>query len=283
MKLHQPQSLTEALELYGRLGDDTKVMAGGQSLLAMMRQGLIDPELVVSLKHIPQLREITILSDGTLFIGSMVTHQQIIEHPMVRRHVPLLSHTAQHVASRQVRNMGTWGGNVSHGEPGSDPPASLIVSEASIELSSLKTKRTIPIEQFFLDYLTTDIQPGEIVTGLIIPRQPSDARTWYFKHTVRDDGDLAVCGIAIRLTMNEGAIQDLRIGVNGASLTPINVRDVNTEVVGQHPSPGLFRRVGELCAASCDPIDDAEATADYRLAVVESAVVSTLSHLAIAL
>lgn len=266
------------------LGDGAKFMAGGQSLLAMMRQGLFEPDAIISLKRVPELKTIVLRPDGSLFIGSMATHQQIAEHPVISEHAELLSQTARRVASTQVRNLGTWGGNVSHGEPGADPPASLIACDAAVELRSLEGTRVVPIAEFFLDYLTTDIQEGEIVSGLIVPAQPKDARWVYYKHTIRDDGDLAVCGIAVRLTVDSetAEIRDVRVGINGASITPVYVEGVGRALQGRRVSEALLAQAGEMAASACQPIDDAEASASYRLAVVERLVRKGLRQLALA-
>jgi len=251
-------------------------MAGGQSLLAMMKQGILEPEQIISLRAVQELRDINQEEDGTITIGSMVTHQRMTVDPVIEAALPLLSETARRVASVQIRNLGTWGGNLSHGEPGADPPGALIACGAQLELRSVHGNRIIQAEDFFIDYLTTDIQAGEILTRIIVPPQPAGNRTVYVKHTVRDDGDLAIVGIAVRLTILENRIVDARIGINGASLTPLRAVAAEQELVGQIPSEVLFNLVGEVAAEACNPLDDAEASASYRLSVVRSLLKSCL-------
>lgn len=280
MQYFRPTQLDEALQfLENRPGETIKVMAGGQSLLAMLRLGLLKPDVILSLSGLEELRRITIEPDGSLSLGAMVTHQRIATDPTVAHHAPLLPMTARKVAARPIRNLGTWGGNIAHGEPGADPPASLIASDALVELQNRTRARTIAIEQFFLDYLVTDIQPDELLTRIIIPPQAPGARSTYLKHTLRDDGDLAICGIAVRLELDEnGVIRNARIGINGASLTPIRARAAEESLVGQSPDDELFRYAGELAAGACEPIDDAEASAEYRLSVVKALVRRALNQ-----
>ncbi|AEJ40190.1 molybdopterin dehydrogenase FAD-binding protein [Sulfobacillus acidophilus TPY] len=274
MRYFRPHDLGEALEyLEKNQGETVKIMAGGQSLLVMLRLGLLHPDTIMSLSALEELRHIAIEPDGSLSIGSMVTHQRIATDPVLSDYAPLLPRTARKVAARQIRNLGTWGGNIAHGEPGSDPPASLIVSDAHVELRNRTRSRRVPIDQFFLDYMSTDIQPDELLTRIIIPPQPAHAKTMYLKHTLRDDGDLAICGVALRIVADDhGLIRDVRIGINGASLTPIRARRAEDSLVGQFPDDTLFRQAGELAATACDPMDDAEASAEYRLAVVKALV-----------
>lgn len=269
MEYIRPTNLQELFQAVAEF-PDAKIMAGGQSLLAMMKQGILDPEVIVSLRGVGELNAIDKSDDGTLTIGAMVTHQRIAADPIVQSVAPLLSETARRVASVQIRNLGTWGGNLSHGEPGADPPGSLIAVGAQLELQSADGHRFVPVEDFFLDYLTTDIQPGEVLTRIVVPPQPPGNKTIYAKHTVRDDGDLAIVGIAVRMTLSGERISDIRIGINGASLTPLRATSAEQVLLGQNPSEELFERAAKHAAQQCNPLDDAEASAEYRLAVVNS-------------
>lgn len=262
------QGLFDAVSAY----PEAKIMAGGQSLLAMMKQGILEPETIITLRAVEELRKIERREDGTLVIGSMVTHQRVATDGLVQESVPLLSETARRVASVQIRNLGTWGGNLAHGEPGADPPGALIACGAELELASRQGTRRVKVEEFFVDYLTTDIQSGEVLTRILVPPQPVGSKTVYAKHTVRDDGDLAIVGIAVRLTMSGNLIDDVRIGINGASLTPLRAVSAEQELLGNAPSEDLFKRVAEVAAKACNPLDDAEASASYRLSIVESLV-----------
>lgn len=280
MEYVRPSTLKEAIDALIKFGEGAKLIAGGQSLLAFMKQGMFEPDALVSLSGIPELREVKMGEDGSLDIGAMVTHAEIMYHPLILKHVPLLAETAAKVASTQIRNMGTWGGNLSHGEPGADPPAALIASNASVKITGPEGTRTIPVEDFFVDYLTTDLNPGEILTDIIVPAQPENCGTAYIKHTVRDNGDLAIVGIGVRVIVDraQSMIQEARIGINGASLTTIRAKEAESLLNRKVWNEDLIVKAGELSANACEPLDDAEASAEYRIKMVKVLVKRALKQ-----
>lgn len=280
MEYVRPSTIQEAVTALIEFGDGAKLVAGGQSLLAIMKQGILEPDALVSLSSIDELKGITNAGDGSLIIGSMATHDKVMRDPLVREHAPLLADTARRVASAQIRNMGTWGGNLSHGEPGADPPAALIAVDATVEIVGPNGARIIPVEDLFVDYLTTDLNHGEILSKIIVPVQPRNSGTAYIKHTVRDDGDLAIVGIGVRVIMDESkeVIQEARIGINGASLTTIRALNSEALLQGKKPDDELFAQAGILAAEACDPLDDAEASAEYRVDMVKVLVKRALKQ-----
>lgn len=269
MEYIRPASLAEAVQALQEFGDGAKLVAGGQSLLAMMKQRVLQPDALVSLKGIPGLTELAATPEGGLAIGAMVTHRSILTAPVVRERCPLLGATAAEVASVQVRNLGTWGGNVAHGEPGADPPGALIAAGAAVEVFGAGGLRRVPLESFFLDYMTTDLGPDEILTRILVPAQPAHSAGVYLKHAVRS-GDMAICGVAARVTLDPDgrAIQDVRIGINGASLTPLRAVAAETALRGRLPDPRLIDDAAVAAQQACAPLDDAEASAEYRLEMV---------------
>ncbi|WP_028962611.1 FAD binding domain-containing protein [Sulfobacillus thermosulfidooxidans] len=279
MQFVQPQTVDEVLEWQSRLGPNSKLMAGGQSLLAMMRQKVIEPEAIISLKHVKDLHRVALQEDGSLFIGSMLTHHQIATHPLIGRHAPLLAETARKVASVQIRNLGTWGGNIAHGEPGADPPAALMVSSAQVELMGEGGRsRLVAIKDFFLDYLTTDIREGELITGFIIPPTPPGTFSAYDKYTLRDDGDLAIVGMAMRLQMTPAhQIADLEIALSGVSVVPIQIPRISERVLGQTLTDPVIKDIAEYVKNACDPLSDVEASSEYRRWVIEALITKQLS------
>ncbi|SMC03706.1 carbon-monoxide dehydrogenase medium subunit [Sulfobacillus thermosulfidooxidans DSM 9293] len=279
MQFVQPQTVDEVLEWQSRLGPNSKLMAGGQSLLAMMRQKVIEPEAIISLKHVKDLHRVALQEDGSLFIGSMLTHHQIATHPLIGRHAPLLAETARKVASVQIRNLGTWGGNIAHGEPGADPPAALMVSSAQVELMGEGGRsRLVAIKDFFLDYLTTDIREGELITGFIIPPTPPGTFSAYDKYTLRDDGDLAIVGMAMRLQMTPAhQIADLEIALSGVSVVPIQIPRISERVLGQTLTDPVIKDIAEYVKNACDPLSDVEVSSEYRRWVIEALITKQLS------
>ncbi len=280
MEYVKPSTIQEAIEALIHFGDGAKLVAGGQSLLAIMKQGILEPDALVSLSAIDEMKQIRKDEDGSLIIGAMATHDKVMRDPLVLEHAPLLTETARRVASVQIRNMGTWGGNLSHGEPGADPPAALIAVDAAVKIAGQEGTRIIKIEDLFVDYLTTDLNHGEILTQIIVPVQPENSGTAYIKHTIRDDGDLAIVGIGVRVTMDESKeyIQEARIGINGASLTTIRAVDAEAILTGKEPNTSLFTEAGVLAANACEPLDDAEASAEYRISMVKVLVKRALEH-----
>ncbi|WP_020375275.1 FAD binding domain-containing protein [Sulfobacillus thermosulfidooxidans] len=279
MQFVQPQTVDEVLEWQSRLGPNSKLMAGGQSLLAMMRQKVIEPEAIISLKHVKDLHRVALQEDGSLFIGSMLTHHQIATHPLIGRHAPLLAETARKVASVQIRNLGTWGGNIAHGEPGADPPAALMVSSAQVELMGEGGRsRLVAIKDFFLDYLTTDIREGELITGFLIPPTPPGTFSAYDKYTLRDDGDLAIVGMAMRLQMTPAhQIADLEIALSGVSVVPIQIPRISERVLGQTLTDPVIKDIAEYVKNACDPLSDVEVSSEYRRWVIEALITKQLS------
>ncbi|MEB3103594.1 FAD binding domain-containing protein [Ferviditalea candida] len=280
MEYVKPLTIQEAVSALVEFGDGAKLVAGGQSLLAIMKQGILEPDALVSLSGIDELKAVRKAEDGSLVIGAMATHDKVMRDPLVREQAPLLADTARRVASTQIRNMGTWGGNLSHGEPGADPPAALIAVGASVEIAGPDGSRTIPVEDLFVDYLTTDLNHGEILSKIIVPVQPANSGAAYIKHTVRDDGDLAIVGIGVRVTMDEAKqkIAEARIGINGASLTTIRALSAEALLQGKTPDDELFAQAGVLAAEACDPLDDAEASAEYRVEMVKVLVKRALKQ-----
>lgn len=209
----------------------------------------------------------------------MLTHHQIATHPLIGRHAPLLAETARKVASVQIRNLGTWGGNIAHGEPGADPPAALMVSSAQVELMGEGGRsRLVAIKDFFLDYLTTDIREGELITGFIIPPTPPGTFSAYDKYTLRDDGDLAIVGMAMRLQMTPAhQIADLEIALSGVSVVPIQIPRISERVLGQTLTDPVIKDIAEYVKNACDPLSDVEVSSEYRRWVIEALITKQLS------
>src|SRR3989304_6322477 len=191
----EPTSSREAWDLLGKYGDDARVIAGGQSLLVMMRQRFLSPSYLISLKKVDGLHGVTEDLSGKLVIGAMTTHKEVSSSPVLLRKVPILCQAGGKVGSTAIRNMGTIGGNICHNEMGADPPSALLALDAKAVCESAKGRRTVPLEGFFKDFLETALQHGEILTALEIPAPPANAAGVYLKHVLRT-GDPALVGTA---------------------------------------------------------------------------------------
>src|SRR5712691_2082737 len=204
-----PANLQEALGLLS--GENVKVLAGGMSLIPLMKLRLAAPEQLVDLGRIPGLN--TIREDkGTLRVGATTTHYQVESSALVRSRCPLLAEAAAHIGDIQVRNMGTIGGSIAHADPAADYPASLLALEAKVILVSAKSQREIPIDRFFVDTFTTELQPGEIIREVAVPVEEQSTGTSYQK-MVQPASGFALVGAAARVRKSGGKVTMARVGV----------------------------------------------------------------------
>ena len=177
---HAPTSLGQVFELLDRHGDDARVMAGGTALVIQMKQRLTQPNHVVGLKGIPNLNFIEPTPEG-IKIGALCNYRQIENNALIAQDLPLLAETFRKVATPRIRNMATIGGGLVNGDPAQDPPPSLIALGASAILTSRDQERTVPIEELFIDYYETEVQPGEILTSVLVPKPSVGTGSAYLK------------------------------------------------------------------------------------------------------
>ncbi len=206
-----PQSLDEALSLVA--SGERKILAGGMSLIPMMKLRLATPAEVVDLGRIPGLNGIA-EAGGFVHIGAMATHHAVETSPVVRARCPLLSETAGHIGDAQVRNMGTLGGSIAHADPAADYPAALLALEAQIRLVSAHSDRTVEAADFFLDAFTTALEPGEIVLEVRVPVEDS-IEGYCYEKVAHPASGFAVVGVAVRVKRSGGRIAMARMGVTG--------------------------------------------------------------------
>jgi carbon-monoxide dehydrogenase medium subunit len=263
MRYLEPETVDEALDLLAEHGDAAKVLAGGQSLLILMRERLVDIDALVGLKAIPALREIDV--NGGLRVGAMVTHSAVEHDERIAARWPLLQAAEAAVSTLQVRNRGTLCGNVAHAFPTADPPAALVASDGVVHLASRTGgEREIPAEDFFVGVMQTAAGPEELVTAVSLPAQPDGARTAYLKYAIRPL-DFAIVSVAVRLVLgDDGAIADARIGLAGAASHTLRATEAERVLVGEPPSPELLQRAGQAAARQCEPLADVDGTPDYK-------------------
>ncbi len=264
----EPTTLKKAFSLLKKYGDDARVIAGGTSLIIMMRQRLLTPKIVISLARIPKFGRITYKPSDGLRIGAGARHRDIELSPVVRKHYPLLHETFRKVAQPRIRNMGTIGGNLAAGDPLTDPGASLIALDAEVTLSSIKGKRTLPLDEFFLDYYQTALEPGELLTEIRVP--PPERPGWsHIKFTPRSIEDFATVGVAITVKANNGACDDIRIGLNSVASTIVHAKRAEAVLRGKSITDAALREMGEIAATECDPTDDNRGSAEYKRDLVK--------------
>ena len=267
--LREPNTLEEALNLLSRHGREAMPIAGGQSLLVMLRNALVSPKVLVSLENLPELRGIERASDGQLSVGAMVTCATLMRSSEINETAPVLAQAAGKVASTPIRNLGTIGGNISHNELGADLPPPLLALDVEVECKTVKGTRRIPLTGFFRDYFTTSLEEGEIVSRLRVPRLPRGARTVYLKHSRRAE-DLAMVGVGLCLIRDEDdKVSDLKIALGGVAPIPFRAKKAESLLQGKTDlSRELIEEIANSAAGETDPITDAEASAEYRKKMV---------------
>jgi len=270
-----PKTLDEAL---GLLAEGAKPLAGGMSLIPMMKLRLATPEHLVDLGRIKDLSYIR-EQGGELHIGATTTHHDVESSALVRGKCPLLAETASHIGDVQVRNMGTIGGSVAHADPSADYPAALQALEAKFVLKGAKSERTVSAEEFFVDTFTTALEPGEIVREVIVPVDGDGTGTSYQK-VLQPASGFAIVGIAVRVRKSGDKITMARIGVTGLSNRAFRATEAEKALEGRSGTPAEIQAVAALVAKGVDANSDLHASADYRLHL---AAVYTAKALATAL
>lgn len=259
----EPTTLKKAFSLMEKYGDDARVIAGGTSLIIMMRQRLLMPKIVISLARIPKFDRITYNNKDGLRIGAGARHRDIELSPAVRKHYPLLQETFRKVAQPRIRNMGTVGGNLAGGDPLTDPGASLIALDAEVTLTSSRGQRRLPLDEFFVDYYQTALEPGELLTEIHVP--PPERPAWsHIKFTPRSIEDFATVGVAITLKADNGTCEDVRLGLNSVASTIVHAKKAEEVLRGKPITDTALQEMGEVAATECDPTDDNRGSAEYK-------------------
>ena len=255
-----PATLSEALTL---VGSGAKPLAGGMSLIPMMKLRMANPEHVVDLGRIAELNYIR-ESNGELHIGANATHYDVESSPLVMGKCPLLSETAGHIGDIQVRNRGTLGGSVAHADPSADYPAALHALEARIVLRSSSGTRTVAVGDFFVDTFTTALEPGELVTEVVVPVDAGLTGTSYQKFLQPASG-FAIVGVAARIRRESGRITLVRIGVTGVSGNSYRALKSEAALAGKAGSDSEIAAAAALVGDGVEASADLHASAIYRM------------------
>jgi len=264
-----PKTLKEALTLLDKYKDDCKVICGGQSLLVLMKQGLVAPKYLIDIKGISELSYIKDGKDG-LKIGALTTHREIEKSPVIKKKCGVLAEMETRLASIQTRNWGTIGGNLCHGEPAGDPAPVLIALNATLSMAGVKGERNMAMEDFTLDYFETALEPGELLTEIQIPAPPPRTGTVYTKFNVIES-DLATVGVAVSITLGsgDGVCQDVRIALGAAAPTPMRAKKAEAVLRGKKITDNLLKEAGEVASTEAEPLSDIQASEEYRRELVK--------------
>jgi len=268
----RPKSVREALSMLSELKEDAKVLAGGQSLLITMKEELLSPTHVMDIKGLSEwnfIRE----EKETLRIGALTSHRDIEVSPIVASWFPVLPEMEQHIASWPIRNWGTLGGNLCHGEPRSDPPALLIALGASAKLVSEKGKRTVPLSAFFVGPYETVLRRDELLSEVLIPRLPRRS-TCAFSRFALGEGTFPLVSVAVFIQLEErkGTCKEARVVVGGASPMPFRATKAEEMLSGAslpQVRNGLSVRAGEEAGRQSEPVSDIYGSTEYKKEMVK--------------
>ena len=254
--LHRPTTVAEATALLAQ-DNEAKPLAGGATLVAMLNARVIEPAALISLAGIEEIKGIAVLDDGRVRIGAFTRHRETAACALALGSAGVVRHAASQIANATVRNMGTIGGSISFADPGLDYPPALVAANAVIEIASTEGRRTVPAAEFFVDWYLTALEPGELVTAVLLPR-PDNGAGVYVKHA-RVAGDYATASAAACL-QPDGR---MRIAIGSCGPTPLSDPAADALLSGER-SDAAIARAGQLLVARADPLDDVRGSADYR-------------------
>jgi carbon-monoxide dehydrogenase medium subunit len=257
---HTPTSVADALALLSSHGDGAKLLAGGHSLIPIMKLRLAEPEVLIDLAKIASLSGIA-EADGGLAIGPMTTYYELMTSDLVSAKAPVLGEAAGLVADVQVRNRGTIGGSVAHADPAGDLPGVLLALGARFEATSPTGTRTIEADDMFVDLLTTALEPNEILTGIFVPTTPAAA----YEKIANKASRYAIVGVCAVLTVEGGKCIAARVGVNGTGPTAVRAAGSETALVGSSLDADSIKAAASVAADGIDALSDVHASDEYRI------------------
>lgn len=266
MRFHEPRTLKEVVSILSA-DPDARCVAGGQTLVALMNLRLVEPSALVSLRRIGGLDSIDRERDGAVRIGAMTTHRAVAASKSFsggQRIVPMAAAVIGHPA---IRNAGTIGGSIAHGDPAADYPTALVAADALIDIAGPSGTRLVPAREFFVSYLETALRPGEIVTAVCIPPS-AEYSVGVFDKVTKVRGDFATVSAALVLAIGGGKCRYLRIALGACGPTPIRVVAAEERLLGSALSERDIDEAAEILVAACDPPDDAAGSRAYRLKLV---------------
>lgn len=258
----KPASLAQVFELLHAHGDDARLLAGGQTLMATLNMRLSEPQLVVDITGIQALRGISV-QGAVLRIGALVTHTDIEFSPLVAQHAPLLKTAAPHIAHRAIRNSGTWGGSIAYADPAAEWPTCLLALGGTVVAQSSRGERCIAVDDFFTGLYSTALAPDEVLTACEIPLAAADH--WFgFNELARRHGDYAIVGMAATARRQGPALQNVRIALLGIDATPVRARQAEALLEGRPLDAALVAQAVACLRAEIEPLPDLTNTPETK-------------------
>lgn len=272
---HAPRTISEAVALLGQLGSEAKLLAGGHSLLPMMKLRFAQPEHLIDINRIPELRGIR--EEGTtVVIGAMTSENELINSPIVQAKVPVLAEAAKMIADPQVRNRGTIGGDIAHGDPGNDHPALSIAIEASFVLEGPKGRRTVPADGFFLGTYMTLLQEDEVMCEIHVPAF-AQGTGWAYEKIKRKTGDWATAGCAVVMRKSGDTVTHVRIALTNVAPAALRVEAAEAALLNQTFNATTVQAAADAATAACDPAEDLRGDIEYKTAMAGEMVKRALT------
>ncbi|HET7114070.1 MAG TPA: xanthine dehydrogenase family protein subunit M [Pyrinomonadaceae bacterium] len=258
-----PRTLDEAIGLLKKLGPDAKLLSGGQSLIPMMKLRIVSPQHIVDINRIPGLDYIS-ESDGHVKIGALAREHQLETSEVINTKLPILADTAKLIADPLVRSQATVCGNLAHGDPANDHPATMLALGAKVIATGPNGQREIAVIDFFPGLFTTALEPEEILTEIRIPLPPANSGGAYLK-LERKVGDFATAGVAVQISLDDGGnCKQAGVGLTNVGMTPIKATKTEAFLTGKTLDQATINQAAEIAASESQPMDDIRGSADYK-------------------
>jgi carbon-monoxide dehydrogenase medium subunit len=271
-----PGTLNEAISLLHQYGEEAKILAGGHSLIPMMKLRLASPEVLIDINDIPGLSYIK-EEEGKIKIGSLTREAEMEHSELLKKHFPIFSDVAKLIADPQVRNRGTIGGNLAHGDAANDHPAAMLALNATVIATGTEGERSIPIDEFFFGFYQTALQQGEILTEIQIPIPPKGTGNAYHK-LERKVGDYATAGCAVQITVDSnGVCTAAGIGLTNVNATPLRAVRSQNALVGKNITDATIAEAAKFASEDCNPSSDLRGSEEYKRHLV-SVLVTRMIH-----
>lgn len=263
-----PKTLSEAISLLQKHGSDAKILAGGQSLIPLMKLRLASPSHLIDLNGLSELSYIK-ESDGFLTIGALTREADLDSSELIRKKYPIVADTAAVIGDPLVRNLATVGGNLAHADPANDHPATMLALGAEVTAAGPKGTRRIPINDFFAGLFTTTLRPDEILTEIRIPIQPARSGGAYLK-VERKVGDFAAAAVAVQITLDSGnTCQRVGIGLTNVGQTPIKAVRAEKALQGKAVDEKSIAEAARIAAEEAEPTEDLRGSVEYKRSLIK--------------
>lgn len=262
-----PSTLADALKIMKAHGDKARPICGGTDLLIQMRAGVRQPDFIVDIKRIKEMRELKFNARTGLRLGAVVSCIDVAENAEMQRHYPGLTEAAHLIGSLQIQNRASVGGNLCNGSPAADTTPALIALRARGRIVGPRSEREVPVEEFVVSPGRTILKPGELLVQLLIPAPAPHSSDAYLRFIPRNEMDIAVVGVGASVTLNGDTIKAARIGLGAVAATPLFADKASESLIGKKLDEHALATAARLASEQASPIDDMRGTAEYRIHV----------------